>query len=178
VYAYTTAARDQGGERGRQETYTQPASTRCSDRLRRAAVRPGRAASARRGQQRVLLARRQLRASVPGIWAAGDCCTVRPEAQAPLWFQMRLWTQARPGRRARAPRQPAPAGRAWPWSVDAAFCLVRSGHARLLRSHAVFIPEADMLVLLATQHAQPLTHQTPNMCCALSELSARMRTGA
>jgi hypothetical protein len=90
---------------------------------------PRRAASACRGQRAALWARRELRTSVPGIWAAGDCCTVRPEAQAPLWFQMRLWTQARPGRRARAHRQPARAGRAWPWIF-----LVRSGHARLLRS--------------------------------------------
>ena len=30
---------------------------------------------------------------MPGVWAAGDCCTVRAEAQAPQWFQMRLWTQ-------------------------------------------------------------------------------------
>ncbi|KAK9845833.1 hypothetical protein WJX81_003814 [Elliptochloris bilobata] len=42
-----------------------------------------------------ILVDEELRTSVPGVWAAGDCCTVRAEAQAPLWFQMRLWTQAR-----------------------------------------------------------------------------------
>ncbi len=36
-----------------------------------------------------------LQTSVPDIYAAGDCCTMRPEEQAPQWFQMRLWTQAR-----------------------------------------------------------------------------------
>ena len=47
------------------------------------------------------LAHRELRTSVPGVWAAGDCCTVRAEAQEPQWFQMRLWTQVPPmlGRR-------------------------------------------------------------------------------
>lgn len=30
-----------------------------------------------------------------GVYAAGDACTVRPEAVGPHWFQMRLWTQAR-----------------------------------------------------------------------------------
>lgn len=47
------------------------------------------------------LTHRELRTSVPGVWAAGDCCTVRAEAQEPQWFQMRLWTQVQPmqGRR-------------------------------------------------------------------------------
>ncbi|KAK9860342.1 hypothetical protein WJX84_006237 [Apatococcus fuscideae] len=36
-----------------------------------------------------------MQSSVPGIYAAGDCCWVRPEARGPQWFQMRLWTQAR-----------------------------------------------------------------------------------
>ena len=47
------------------------------------------------------LMHRELRTSVPGVWAAGDCCTVRAEAQEPQWFQMRLWTQVPPmqGRR-------------------------------------------------------------------------------
>ena len=34
-----------------------------------------------------------MQSSVPGIYAAGDCCCVRPEAYGPQWFQMRLWTQ-------------------------------------------------------------------------------------
>ncbi|KAI8475905.1 MAG: hypothetical protein J3K34DRAFT_390491 [Monoraphidium minutum] len=42
-----------------------------------------------------LLVGADLRTSDPHIWAAGDCCTLRPEAQAPHFFQMRLWTQAR-----------------------------------------------------------------------------------
>ncbi|KAK9837906.1 hypothetical protein WJX74_007489 [Apatococcus lobatus] len=36
-----------------------------------------------------------MQSSVRGIFAAGDCCWVRPEARGPQWFQMRLWTQAR-----------------------------------------------------------------------------------
>lgn len=38
-----------------------------------------------------------MQSSVPGIYAAGDCCWVRPEARGPQWFQMRLWTQVQPG---------------------------------------------------------------------------------
>lgn len=37
-----------------------------------------------------------MQSSIPGIFAAGDCCWVRPEARGPQWFQMRLWTQVRP----------------------------------------------------------------------------------
>lgn len=33
--------------------------------------------------------------SVAHVYAAGDACTVQPGCQAPHWFQMRLWTQAR-----------------------------------------------------------------------------------
>ncbi|WIA12757.1 hypothetical protein OEZ85_006392 [Tetradesmus obliquus] len=33
--------------------------------------------------------------SVPGVFAAGDCCTVAPGSAALHWFQMRLWSQAR-----------------------------------------------------------------------------------
>lgn len=33
--------------------------------------------------------------SVPDVYAAGDCCTVDWQAQAPHWIQMRLWMQAR-----------------------------------------------------------------------------------
>ena len=36
---------------------------------------------------------RELKTSVEGIWAAGDACSVRTDAQGPHWFQMRLWTQ-------------------------------------------------------------------------------------
>ncbi|GBF99943.1 hypothetical protein Rsub_12636 [Raphidocelis subcapitata] len=42
-----------------------------------------------------LSVRADLRTSDPSIWAAGDCCTLRGEEQAPHFFQMRLWTQAR-----------------------------------------------------------------------------------
>lgn len=37
-----------------------------------------------------------MQSCVPGIFAAGDCCWVRPEAHGPQWFQMRLWTQVGP----------------------------------------------------------------------------------
>lgn len=36
-----------------------------------------------------------LRTSDARVWAAGDCCALRPEALGPNFFQMRLWTQAR-----------------------------------------------------------------------------------
>eukprot|EP00884_Botryococcus_braunii_P022738 jgi/Botrbrau1/9148/Bobra.160_3s0020.2 len=36
-----------------------------------------------------------MKTSVEDVYAAGDVCTVREEALAPDWFQMRLWTQAR-----------------------------------------------------------------------------------
>ena len=39
-----------------------------------------------------------MRTSAPGIFAAGDACTVRlpdEEAAERQWFQMRLWSQAR-----------------------------------------------------------------------------------
>eukprot|EP00775_Hariotina_reticulata_P012612 gene12612-12742_t len=42
-----------------------------------------------------ILVNRHLESSVPGVFAAGDCCTVHPQQQACHWFQMRLWTQAR-----------------------------------------------------------------------------------
>lgn len=42
-----------------------------------------------------ILVDNDLQSSIPGIYAAGDCCTVNPAATAPHWFQMRLWTQAR-----------------------------------------------------------------------------------
>lgn len=60
-----------------------------------AALQPAHA-SAAPARLKAGLAHRELRTSVPGVWAAGDCCTVRAEAQEPLWFQMRLWTQVQP----------------------------------------------------------------------------------
>ncbi|KAL0022517.1 hypothetical protein WJX79_005810 [Trebouxia sp. C0005] len=38
---------------------------------------------------------RLMQSSVPGVYAAGDACTIAWTDQAPHWFQMRLWTQAR-----------------------------------------------------------------------------------
>ena len=38
---------------------------------------------------------REMETSVPGVYAAGDCCTVDPTQQEPFWFQIRLWTQVR-----------------------------------------------------------------------------------
>lgn len=40
----------------------------------------------------------ELETSVPGIWAAGDCCWVRQDVSCPLvrdkhWLQMQLWSQ-------------------------------------------------------------------------------------
>eukprot|EP00741_Cyanophora_paradoxa_P025575 tig00000383_g24680.t1 len=37
---------------------------------------------------------RRMRASAPGLYAAGDACTVT-WTNSPLWFQMRLWSQAK-----------------------------------------------------------------------------------
>ncbi|DBB05673.1 hypothetical protein WJX77_005847 [Trebouxia sp. C0004] len=38
---------------------------------------------------------RLMQSSVPGVYAAGDACTIAWTDQSPHWFQMRLWTQAR-----------------------------------------------------------------------------------
>ena len=35
-----------------------------------------------------------MQSSVPGVYAAGDACTIAWTDQSPHWFQMRLWTQA------------------------------------------------------------------------------------
>ncbi|KAL5466979.1 hypothetical protein EMCRGX_G031144 [Ephydatia muelleri] len=37
----------------------------------------------------------EMRTSVADVYAAGDVCTPTWSQQSPLWFQMRLWTQAR-----------------------------------------------------------------------------------
>lgn len=37
---------------------------------------------------------RLMQSSVPGVYAAGDACTIAWTDQSPHWFQMRLWTQA------------------------------------------------------------------------------------
>lgn len=39
-----------------------------------------------------------LMTSAPGVYAAGDCCTLDWPGMAPHFFQMRLWTQVRVGR--------------------------------------------------------------------------------
>ncbi|KAL3152549.1 hypothetical protein ABBQ32_001576 [Trebouxia sp. C0010 RCD-2024] len=38
---------------------------------------------------------RLMQSSVPGVYAAGDACTIAWTDKSPQWFQMRLWTQAR-----------------------------------------------------------------------------------
>jgi pyridine nucleotide-disulfide oxidoreductase domain-containing protein 1 len=49
-----------------------------------------------RGDDGGLLVDREMRTSVPGIYAAGDvCCAQLGRDIAPHWFQMRLWSQAR-----------------------------------------------------------------------------------
>ncbi len=35
-----------------------------------------------------------MQSSVPGVYAAGDACTITWTDNSPHWFQMRLWTQA------------------------------------------------------------------------------------
>lgn len=42
----------------------------------------------------ILVSAEDFRTSVPSIFAAGDCITVRPGTSGSNWFQMRLWTQA------------------------------------------------------------------------------------